>query len=638
MTIGTALVTVGVLAGAFLFALGVIGPTRATPTPQQQAAAATETASPTATATSSPTPTPELGTSNLYVEYIIDASDSMTETLADGSVKLAVAKDLLKEHVAAFKPETNIGLRAYGHRVPYQDEGKSCQDIELVAAPRAGQLETIAAWLGEFQALGMTPLAASLQQAFGDFVFDPARINSIVMLSDGIETCGGDPCRLVESLKARGINFTVHVIGLDVDGATRDQLTCVARSGGGTYQDARTQQDLGIALGIIRSAVVKSEVVVPPGVDTPTPAPTAVTPSIFPEYTFGPAQVLLPADVGGGQNPSLVADGAGRIHAIWENHLPNSPATRLYDGVYWSMWDGGAWSSAQLIPGTNNCGESSASSDAAGGLYVYCSPWVTTDQPHRNVLLQWNGISWLPASVPAPESGRFDYFFVASDEGGGLHAGNVNSNNRLDWNGSSWSQTEGEKGWHPWPRSVGYDLDGRLFLALEPQDDANKGIALTSWTPAGWTRPDILAITEASVSIQHPDIAVGPNDIRHLVWQEFTFQPGKNGGPYAIGYSLTTEPGAWSAPVYLVRGTLTSASVQLPVVAAAPNGSVHVVYFCDGLCYAYWDGRMWSETQRLTSNLSDDQAEIIATRESGVFVVWRRNGGGSVFAVKADPK
>ena len=269
--------TVGILAVAFLFALGVIGPTRATPTPQQQAAAATETASPTATVTSSPTPTPEVGTSNLYVEYIIDASGSMTETLADGSVKLAVAKDLLKEHIAAFKPETNIGLRAYGHRVPYHQEAESCQDIELVAAPKAGQLETIAKWLSNFQAFGMTPLASSLQQAVSDLVFDPARINSVVVLSDGIETCGGDPCRLVESLRARGINFTVHVIGLNVDGQARDQLSCVAKSGGGTYQDATTAPDVERALGAIRSTVTKDEVIVPHGVSTPTPAPPLAT-------------------------------------------------------------------------------------------------------------------------------------------------------------------------------------------------------------------------------------------------------------------------------------------------------------------------------------------------------------------------
>ena len=125
-------------------------------------------------AVATPSPTPELGTSNVYVEYIVDASGSMTGTLPfTTTTKLAVAKDLLKTHLDAFRPETNIGLRAYGHRVDYRvDEAKSCQDIELIAPPRPGNLETIATWLKAFRAQGMTPLAASLQQALNDFTFD----------------------------------------------------------------------------------------------------------------------------------------------------------------------------------------------------------------------------------------------------------------------------------------------------------------------------------------------------------------------------------------------------------------------------------------------------------------------------------
>jgi len=93
-------------------------------------------------------------------------------------------------------------------------------------------------------------------------------------LSDGIETCGGDPCQLVEELKAEGINFTIHVIGLDVDDPTRQQLSCIAEAGGGTYHDVRSQDDLDAALGAVRADVTEGEAVVPSGVNTPTPIPT----------------------------------------------------------------------------------------------------------------------------------------------------------------------------------------------------------------------------------------------------------------------------------------------------------------------------------------------------------------------------
>ncbi len=224
---------------------------------------------PTSSESLPPSPTPELGTSNVYIEYILDASGSMNETLPDGTLKLEVAKNLLTDHLGAFHPETNIGLRAYGHRLPYQQTEESCRDIELIAPVEKGQLETIVTWLRGFAAQGMTPLAESIRQAMADFVFEPGRINSIVMLSDGIETCEGDPCGLVEELKASGINFTIHVIGLDVDRATREQLRCIAEAGGGTYYDVETEQDLTEALDDIQETVTEEEVIVPPGANAP---------------------------------------------------------------------------------------------------------------------------------------------------------------------------------------------------------------------------------------------------------------------------------------------------------------------------------------------------------------------------------
>ena len=244
---------------------------------------------PTTAPSETATPIPELGTSNVFIEYILDASGSMIERLGDGSPKIEVAQRVLTEHLRSFRPETNIGLRVYGHRLPYQQEAESCQDIELIAPVEKGQMERIVNSLQDFKVQGMTPLAASLEQAKDDFVYDASRVNSIVMLSDGIETCGGDPCHLVEDLKAQGINFTIHVIGLDVDDATQQQLSCIAEAGGGTYHDARSQQDLAAALDDVKTDTTIDEVIVPPGMNTPTPISPTPNPTPSPTPTFTPS-------------------------------------------------------------------------------------------------------------------------------------------------------------------------------------------------------------------------------------------------------------------------------------------------------------------------------------------------------------
>jgi formylglycine-generating enzyme required for sulfatase activity len=274
----------------------IVSAETATVAPPTATPIAVNTPTPAPTETPTSTPMPELGTSNLFIEYILDASGSMSETLSDGSPKIEVAQRVLTEHMRSFRPETNIGLRVYGHRLPYQQTDESCQDIELIAPPEKGQMERIASWLQDFTVQGMTPLAASLELAKDDFIYDASRINSIVMLSDGIETCGGDPCRLVEDLKAEGINFTIHVIGLDVDDPTRQQLSCIAEAGDGTYHDARSQDDLDAALGAVRADVTEGEVVVPPGVDTPTPllptfTPTQEPPTPTPALEIGSTMV-----------------------------------------------------------------------------------------------------------------------------------------------------------------------------------------------------------------------------------------------------------------------------------------------------------------------------------------------------------
>ncbi|MCB0205995.1 MAG: PD40 domain-containing protein [Anaerolineae bacterium] len=355
----------------------------------------TATSAPTDTSTPTSTPLPELGTSNVFIEYILDASGSMTETLSDGSTKIDVAQRVLTDHMRSFRPETNISLRVYGHRLPYQQTAESCQDIELIAPPEKGQMERIVGFLQDFTVQGMTPLAASLEQAKDDFVYDASRINSIVMLSDGIETCSGDPCQLVEELKAEGINFTIHVIGLDVDDPTRQQLSCIAEVGNGTYHDARNQEDLNAALSAVKTDVTSGELVVPPGVNTPTPKPLIPTPTSAPSSLAGKIVFLSSRDYSDYPSGS---SGGMRPHDIYVMNVDGSEQRRLTSGLRFSNLDHPVVSpDGRQIAIANNVEREIYFLDQDGQLlstlaspvpYVILHDW----SPDGRILMTFNGV------------------------------------------------------------------------------------------------------------------------------------------------------------------------------------------------------------------------------------------------------
>ena len=105
---------------------------------------------------------------------------------------------------------------------------KAAQDIELVVPIQANGAQAIIDWLPGMQALGMTPMSESIKQAANDFTFEPGRKNFIVLISDGAETCGDEPATVVQYLKEIGVDFAIHVIGLDVDAQTAAQLKAIS--------------------------------------------------------------------------------------------------------------------------------------------------------------------------------------------------------------------------------------------------------------------------------------------------------------------------------------------------------------------------------------------------------------------------
>lgn len=223
-----------------------------------------------------PTQFVPVGLSTTYIEYILDASGSMLQNM-QGKTRLQIAQEVLTTRLNALPDNAQVGLRVYGHRVPYQGrEAESCQDIELVVPIQGNGAQSIIDWLPSMQALGMTPMSESIQQAANDFTFEPDRKNFIVLISDGEETCGDEPATVVQYLKEIGVDFAIHVIGLDVNAQTAAQLKAISDTAGGVYYDARSEEDLDAALNNINEMMLPSDI-------PPTPlalaSPTPIVPN-----------------------------------------------------------------------------------------------------------------------------------------------------------------------------------------------------------------------------------------------------------------------------------------------------------------------------------------------------------------------
>jgi hypothetical protein len=204
--------------------------------------------------------------SNLII--ILDCSKSMCERTKDGEEKLASAKDTLNGLLDELPEGLNTGMIAYGH-----SRGGDCGDIELVFPCEAlnkdavGQMKSV---IQDFKPLGMTPIAGSLEMAGGTL----RGINGdsgIILISDGVETCGGDPVTVAGEIGRRyHIKVYVDVIGFDVYPAEQRQLEAIARAGGGRYYNASTASELKLAA---KKAIEERKVIAPPKEVIPEPAP-----------------------------------------------------------------------------------------------------------------------------------------------------------------------------------------------------------------------------------------------------------------------------------------------------------------------------------------------------------------------------
>jgi Ca-activated chloride channel family protein len=162
--------------------------------------------------------------------FVFDASNSMNAKYGNGN-RIDAAKALFANFIDSLGKISNLefGLRMYGHQKPFPPQ--DCSDYKLEVPFYKGNTDLIKKKVREVVPKGTTPIAHSLNACANDFPDKPG-INMIILITDGIEECGGDPCEASRKLQEKGIIFKPFIIGLGITPEQAKAFDCV-----GEYYD-----------------------------------------------------------------------------------------------------------------------------------------------------------------------------------------------------------------------------------------------------------------------------------------------------------------------------------------------------------------------------------------------------------------
>ncbi|MBS9535895.1 VWA domain-containing protein [Mycobacterium sp. M1] len=179
---------------------------------------------------------------------ILDASGSMNETDAPGP-RIDAAKHAAQELIDGLPDGTAAALLAYGTGTGSAEAEKpaGCQDVKVLIPMGPVNHQQMAAQIAGLRASGYTPIDLALRTAVSQLpVGDMPQ--SIILVSDGEDTCGAPPCDTAREAVHRYPNITISTVGFKTDGTAGDQLRCIAEVTGGLFVTAQNAGQLSARL------------------------------------------------------------------------------------------------------------------------------------------------------------------------------------------------------------------------------------------------------------------------------------------------------------------------------------------------------------------------------------------------------
>ncbi len=181
------------------------------------------------------------------VLIILDCSMSMDEKIR-GQKKIDIAKNVIKRVLSEIPPDVNVGLRVYGHK---RDAVKGflgidkCEVSELLVPVSPGNRALIYRELTRLRPVGWTPICYSLTEASDYDFINLTGKKRIILVSDGMETCSGNPCELAVELVRENSDIAIDVIGFDLsaDPSVISNLRCVALATRGKFYNVGNPEE-----------------------------------------------------------------------------------------------------------------------------------------------------------------------------------------------------------------------------------------------------------------------------------------------------------------------------------------------------------------------------------------------------------
>lgn len=199
------------------------------------------------------------------IAFILDSSGSMAGRQG-GKTKMQIAKDALGTAISGLDNANVIAsLSAYGFDTSVKKTAlASCPNTAQIVPFGKNQARRIARTANRLTAYGYTPLASSLRNAGASLQSVQASRRFTVLISDGEETCGGDPVAEAAALASAGVEVTTYVVGYDLDAKQKAELEAVANAGGTQFINARDGKSLARELKeIVNVAIEKTERIAP---------------------------------------------------------------------------------------------------------------------------------------------------------------------------------------------------------------------------------------------------------------------------------------------------------------------------------------------------------------------------------------